>query len=385
MESVELDPNLLILILSGKAETLFLISQEMKKGGFTNLIKTQDVFNVQKICLKGNPDMILIDQYQNQMDGWEVVKNIKNDENLPNLPIVFFGEDDPLKKDEFEEYGIVAYVQKPFLLKSILPVLATTYDDLHFATKDEHFYTKAKKFLLEDLVEKAINIYENIWQKTGSGRSAVGLSLSYEKNREIEKAEKVLETLSDAFSVQKDLLRFKNLVRKSDIAECPQLFRKIMDQSNGSPLYIFKCLGYALEFKFEDLILEICSVAETNGIHNSRIPLARAEVAFMKKNFSEAVKVIEFSEQKFGVWIDSLELKGRCYLGARRGDLAIECYQKIIQLAPEDHLPLYNLALAYIQCDDKKEAMKCLERCLLKEPEFYLATRLIGKIQSQSA
>ena len=61
------------------------------------------------------PDLILLDIVMPELDGYEVLKRLKADEDTKNIPIIFVTSKD---KDEDETKGLemeaVDYIHKPF-------------------------------------------------------------------------------------------------------------------------------------------------------------------------------------------------------------------------------------------------------------------------------
>jgi DNA-binding response OmpR family regulator len=75
------------------------------------------------------PDLILLDIMMPGMDGWEVCKRLKADEDLKDIPVamltVKYGEDDIMKS---LRYGAAVHITKPFnkdfLLETVENLLA---------------------------------------------------------------------------------------------------------------------------------------------------------------------------------------------------------------------------------------------------------------------
>lgn len=71
-----------------------------------------------------NPDLILTDIKMPNMDGIEMVRKIKNEEVLKNIPIIFLSAKTELCNiQEAFEIGAEDYVLKPFELSSILAAI----------------------------------------------------------------------------------------------------------------------------------------------------------------------------------------------------------------------------------------------------------------------
>ena len=72
------------------------------------------------------PDAVLLDVMMPEMDGWEVYKNMRTDENLKNIPVIIV----TARNSSFEEIiareraGVSDYVTKPFLPNDLRKSLA---------------------------------------------------------------------------------------------------------------------------------------------------------------------------------------------------------------------------------------------------------------------
>lgn len=66
--------------------------------------------------LEGNPcDLILLDINMPEMDGFEVMRRIKENERLANIPIIFLTADsDPVTESRCLEEGALDFIAKPF-------------------------------------------------------------------------------------------------------------------------------------------------------------------------------------------------------------------------------------------------------------------------------
>lgn len=70
------------------------------------------------------PDIILLDIMMPEMDGWEVLKKLKEKETLKNIPvIVFTAKEYSNGKSLSESKGAVDFVAKPFELEELVSIL----------------------------------------------------------------------------------------------------------------------------------------------------------------------------------------------------------------------------------------------------------------------
>ena len=69
-------------------------------------------------------DAVISDINMPEMGGVEFLKEIKQDEVLKNIPVIFVSTESSQKRvDEAEELGVAAYVKKPFMPEKIKSVL----------------------------------------------------------------------------------------------------------------------------------------------------------------------------------------------------------------------------------------------------------------------
>jgi DNA-binding response OmpR family regulator len=59
------------------------------------------------------PDLIFMDVYLSGVDGTEITKKIKEDDNTKHIPVIIFSANKPMK-DVFLESGADDFIGKPF-------------------------------------------------------------------------------------------------------------------------------------------------------------------------------------------------------------------------------------------------------------------------------
>jgi two-component system alkaline phosphatase synthesis response regulator PhoP len=84
---------------------------EVAYDGLDGFIKSKEV----------NPDLILLDRMLPNMDGIEVLKRVRNDENIKNIPVIMLTAK-TMEKDKIEglEVGADDYITKPFSIEEVL-------------------------------------------------------------------------------------------------------------------------------------------------------------------------------------------------------------------------------------------------------------------------
>ncbi len=109
-----------ILIVDDIIENLQLLSDVLFKLGYTVRSVTSGLIALKTIKFK-RPDVIILDVKMPQMNGYEVCKAIKSDDNLRHIPVIFISALDAVfdKVKAFESGGI-DYITKPFHIEEVV-------------------------------------------------------------------------------------------------------------------------------------------------------------------------------------------------------------------------------------------------------------------------
>ncbi|WP_341736300.1 diguanylate cyclase [Microcoleus sp. CAWBG640] len=109
-----------IILVDDLIENLQLLSDVLFKLGYTVRSVTSGVMALKTIKVKC-PDVILLDIKMPQMDGYEVCKAIKSDDNLRHIPVIFISAlDDVFDKVKAFESGGIDYITKPFHIEEVV-------------------------------------------------------------------------------------------------------------------------------------------------------------------------------------------------------------------------------------------------------------------------
>ena len=131
-----------VLLVDDNTTNLQILRETLDGLGYKLLI-AKNGRTALSITRKAQPDLILLDIMMPDMDGYEVCKKLKEDENTENIPVIFVtamtGEEDEAKGFAL---GAVDYITKP-----INP-------DLVRARVRNHLELKRYQDRLEDLVKK---------------------------------------------------------------------------------------------------------------------------------------------------------------------------------------------------------------------------------------
>jgi len=103
-----------ILIVDDQKDIVELIRFKMENEGFECLVAFDGEEGLQK-AKKEVPDLILMDIMMPKINGYQVCRLLKSDENYKNIPIIMLSAKDQ-ESDKFwgKESGADDYITKPF-------------------------------------------------------------------------------------------------------------------------------------------------------------------------------------------------------------------------------------------------------------------------------
>jgi two-component system, sensor histidine kinase and response regulator len=120
-----MDRKYTILIVDDKFENLQYLDKILKEQNY-DIRATPDGMMALDAAKLNAPDLILLDIKMPNIDGYELCRLFKNEENLKDIPIIFISALDNIedKVKAFEEGG-VDYITKPFEEKEIIARVKT--------------------------------------------------------------------------------------------------------------------------------------------------------------------------------------------------------------------------------------------------------------------
>ncbi|MEH1766041.1 diguanylate cyclase domain-containing protein [Nostoc sp.] len=109
-----------ILLVDDLPENLQLLSDSLIQLGYTVRSVTSGRMALKTVKVK-QPDIILLDIKMPEMDGYQVCKTLKADEDLRTIPVVFVSTlDDVFDKVTAFELGGIDYITKPFQMEEVV-------------------------------------------------------------------------------------------------------------------------------------------------------------------------------------------------------------------------------------------------------------------------
>ena len=109
-----------ILIVDDEPNIVMSLEYAFKKKDFEVFI-ARDGTEALEIAIKEEPDLILLDIMMPEMDGFETLKRVKNNQDLNHTKVVFLSAKS--KEKDIEKglkMGADGYMTKPFSIKKVI-------------------------------------------------------------------------------------------------------------------------------------------------------------------------------------------------------------------------------------------------------------------------
>jgi len=123
-----MDLNMKVLIVDDFATMRRILRNILKQIGFKNMIEADNGKNALKELKKEKVDLIMCDWNMPEMPGIDLLKNIKADDELKDIPFVMVTAE--AQKDNIVEAvkaGVSNYVVKPFTAETITEKLKKVF------------------------------------------------------------------------------------------------------------------------------------------------------------------------------------------------------------------------------------------------------------------
>ena len=112
------DTDKTILIVDDEAELLEMVRSIFTRAGYSRVLTAGSGAEALSVCAAGRPDIVILDVMMPGMDGFEVLRQLRQSSSVPVLMLTARGE----AEDKFTgfECGADDYLAKPFLPRELL-------------------------------------------------------------------------------------------------------------------------------------------------------------------------------------------------------------------------------------------------------------------------
>ncbi len=104
-----------ILIIEDEPDLRLILEMSIRHAGTFDVVLASDGIEGMEVAQRELPDLILIDALMPRMDGYAACKQIKHDDTLKNIPVIFLtAKTDRKEIDRAIKAGASGFLPKPF-------------------------------------------------------------------------------------------------------------------------------------------------------------------------------------------------------------------------------------------------------------------------------
>jgi len=119
-----------ILVVDDEDDILHFLELVLREKGYDVATTSNNHKTLTKTQLK-QPNLILLDIMMPQMDGWEVLKLLRVDEETADIPVAMLSARTEAKdRVQGLQEGAIDYICKPFSLQDLLVKIETIFDQV---------------------------------------------------------------------------------------------------------------------------------------------------------------------------------------------------------------------------------------------------------------
>jgi len=150
-----------VLVIDDQAASVRIVGAMLAHSGF-RVLPAHSGNEGLELALNGNPDVVLLDMKMPGMDGFEVLKQLRDAASTKDVPVIFLTADND--RDHLVEAfaaGAIDYITKPFVAEELLARLQTHYD-LKKARDSLRSFALEKQQMAELVAHDLRNYFANI-------------------------------------------------------------------------------------------------------------------------------------------------------------------------------------------------------------------------------
>ena len=149
-----------VLVVDDEPDIVSVIREYLEREGYETLT-AYDGKEAVKMALENKPDVITLDLMMPEMDGFEVIERLKEDERTKDIPIIIISVISAMKdKKKTFRLGVADYITKPLTSKR----LALSIDEIQRWINGDK---KSRKILIVDDEPDIVRVVEESLSKEG--------------------------------------------------------------------------------------------------------------------------------------------------------------------------------------------------------------------------
>ncbi|MFH1057631.1 MAG: tetratricopeptide repeat protein [Pseudomonadota bacterium] len=381
------DKNLNVLIVDDQQRMRWTIKEMLRRVGYLNFLEADDG-DVALDRLRYQPvDLVLSDWRMPRMTGVEVLKFIREDDQLRSLPFVMItAEVNTEIVAEAGEYEVDAYLLKPFTLATLEEKINEALERRRSLTPIDTHLELGLTYLRAGQFEKALGEYQEALKiNSNSPRTLLALGAVFERQGNDVRA---LECYEKAIKLQPKYLKGHEALAKlhQRLNRLDQAARHLKEATSISPKNVER------HFQLAQALMSSGQNQEASQVLKTVMKVAKGQYADVARRVGEAMMTIGLAGEAEAAFRQALEanpqdihLFNRLGIAFRKQGKfkeAVENYHRALSIAPENEVLYYNLARAHLDASDRDAALRSLSKALTLKPDFEEARELASTLMA---
>lgn len=335
---------------------------------------------IRKEAEKDSFALILLDWNMPRISGIEVLKEIKEDENLKKIPVLMITAEDNYGQISLAvEQGAANYIIKPFIASTLQEKMTNMSNPPAYLK----LIKQGDKLIQQGEYDEALDILQDVLKtKPESASVRILMGRAYEGKNENEKA---YELYKEAVEKNPEYLRAHNTVAEFLLKQGneEEALRSLEKAAKISPY------NASRQVKIGKLALEHENNPEKAQrafkVAMKQDPKMAEEIAetYLKNNKAEDAELFFRTSlaQK-----ENVHVYNRLGIALRRQKKwkkAIDEYNKALQVEPKNEGLHFNMGMAFLEGEKKQEAAQHFKTALAINPDFSDARKMLKKIHDE--
>ena len=376
------DRSLNVLIVDDQQRMRWTIKEMLRRIGYQNFLEADDGDSAIEKLRYQDVDMVLSDWRMPRLNGVEVLKFLRDDDQLRGLPFIMItGEMNEAVVAEAGEYEVDAYLLKPFTLTTLEEKINEALEKRRSLSPIDAHLDLGRAHMRAGKFDLALAEYQEALKiNSKSPRTLLALGQAFEAQDNHERA---LECYLAAVKIQPKFLRahealarlYQRLDRKDEAA------RHLKQATAISPKNVER------HFQLAQALMANGQNDEAVKVLKTVMKVAQDQSSEVARRVGEAMLTMGLNDEAEEAFRQALEVNPQdIHLFNRLGIAfrkqgkfreAVDNYRRALSIAPDNEVLYFNLSRAYIDAGDRKAALTALNKALKIKPGFEEARELL--------
>lgn len=374
-----------LVVADDKPNMLRTVANMLRLLGFEKVSRAENGEKALILIRTEKPDLVLCDWNMPRMTGVEVLRAVREDDQLKNTPFIMVtGEIDAGTVAEAGEVEVDAYLLKPYTHEDLKNKIDETLEkkkepspiDMHLSVANVYMEAKQYEMALDEL-KKAAKVNPR------TPRVSYALGKLYEEQKDLENARSFYER---SVEFGKYFVKGHEAMSRVCMAlgDLEAASRHLKEAVRISPKNLERQLTLGA------VLVKQGDKQEIQKVMNNVLKIAGSKQAEVIRQVGETYLAAGMADKAQLAFSKALEadptaihIYNRMGIALRRQKKyleALDTYKKAIQISPDDENLYYNLSRAYYEAGDKERSIAAMKKALSIFPDFKEAKDFLQKI-----